>query len=123
MQETISALPKLDEQKQKDVEEAEFLETMLHAVYMNDMADAIIYTAWDEDEPYVIETFPELGLFHTWDTAYDALLNYVYANEVPAQTDNDFMLVEEDTDGIEEDRTRLDGYGYSEALANYAECG
>ena len=73
--------PLLADQKQKDVEEAGFLASMLHAVYMNDITDAIIYTAWDEDAPYVIETFPELGAFYTWDDAYDALLEVVYAND------------------------------------------
>lgn len=109
MQETVSTLPKLDDQKQKNMEEAGFLATMFHTVYMNDMADSIIYTAWDEDEPYVIETYPELGLFPTWDDAYDALLNYVYAKEVPEQLNNDFMLVEENADSIEKDRTQEDG--------------
>lgn len=80
-------LPLLNDQKQKDDEEADFLATMLHATYINDMADAIIYTAWDEDKPYAIETFPELGLFPTWNDAYDTLLGFVYTNETPVNDD------------------------------------
>ena len=79
----------LSDQKQKDVEGAGFLATMLHTVYINDIVDAIVYTSWDKDEPYVIETFPELGLFPTWDDAYDALLGFVYPNEVSINTAGD----------------------------------
>jgi hypothetical protein len=69
---------RLDEQKQKDIEETEFAESMLHAIHINELSDSIVYTREDLDEPYMIERFPELGLFSTWDNAYDTLLEFMY---------------------------------------------
>lgn len=106
--ETEPMLPQLNDQKQKDGEEAMFLDGALHTIYMNDITSAIIYTAWDEDEPYVIETFPELGLFASWDEAYDALLNFIYRSEITNGTIR----------GYAEDPTMLDGYKHSEAMEN-----
>lgn len=63
----------------KDSErEDAFIDECRHLNYINELSSAIVYTGWTTIFPYAIETFPELGTFPTWDSAFDALCNYMF---------------------------------------------
>lgn len=70
--------PVLNDDGKDSVREDTFIDECQHLDYINELSSAIVYTGWTAILPYAIETFPELGTFPTWDSAFDALCNYMY---------------------------------------------
>jgi hypothetical protein len=67
-----------DDQKESEARLSNFISSALQMQHMDSLFSGILYTGWSEEEPYAIETYPELGTFATWNDACDALLDYVY---------------------------------------------
>lgn len=73
-----STQPSLNNSEKDNAQENAFINECMHQSYIDELSSAIVYTGWTTIFPYVIETFPELGTFPSWHSAFDAMCNYMY---------------------------------------------